>query len=101
MASQPTIQVLIRNRERIIFNDSASAVSTYNNQGVFDILPEHSNFITLINKEILIHNLDKTTKQYKINTGVMKVNDNKVTIFLGILTQSPSVKSSPAPGNQS
>lgn len=81
------LSVVVRNRERVFFNGRAKAVTSYNADGKFDILPEHVNFISIINTGITIYKPDNSTQEFKISTGVLKVSMNKVEIYLGILTQ--------------
>lgn len=89
------LKVTVRNRERIFFDDAAKAVTSYNSSGKFDILAEHVNFISIIKTSVTIYKIDDTLQEFKISTGVMKVSENTVDIFLGILTQSPSTPAHP------
>ena len=66
------------------FLGKATAVSSENKVGKFDILPEHTNFITLIFNKLTIHTLDKKKLEYKFSRGVLEVSENQVRIFLGI-----------------
>lgn len=66
------------------FKGEAEAVSSQNQLGKFDILPQHTNFITLIFDNLTIHTPDKEKISYKFKRGVLEVSDNKVNIFLGV-----------------
>ena len=66
------------------YQGKAAAVSSENKVGKFDILPEHTNFITLIFNKLTIHTLDKKKLEYKFSRGVLEVSENQVRIFLGI-----------------
>ncbi len=66
------------------FRGKARAVSSQNRLGKFDILPEHTNFITLIFNNLTIHTPDKKTLNYQFERGVLEVSENKVNIFLGL-----------------
>ncbi|EKD65680.1 MAG: hypothetical protein ACD_50C00017G0002 [uncultured bacterium] len=78
------ISLAIRNKQRLLFDGTVKAVSSYNDRGFFDILPEHQNFISLIRDKIIIHkdNIDK--EEIKINKGVLRVYKNKVEIYVGV-----------------
>jgi hypothetical protein len=78
------LQVLIRNREKVIYDGQALALSSVNSKGTFDILGQHINFISIIKDYIKIHKTDRTIQEYKLRTGLMKVNGNKIEIFVGI-----------------
>jgi F0F1-type ATP synthase epsilon subunit len=72
----------MKNRESIIFDGQVNAISSYNDVGLFDVLPMHENFISLIKDKIILHS-NNGNKEYKINGGVLKVKDDKVDIYLG------------------
>ena len=79
----PTIHVIIKNKESIIYDGQATAVSSFNDVGLFDVLPLHENFISLVKDKIII--LDNSgQKEFKINNGLLKVKDDKVNIYLGL-----------------
>lgn len=74
----------IQTKEGTSFNDKVKAVTSYNDKGIFDVLPEHENFISVVKNKIIIHLLDGKDKEMKIDTGVLKVYSNEVHIFLGL-----------------
>lgn len=78
--------LLIRNRQRSLYEGKAAAVSTKNDEGAFDILPQHVHFISIIKEYITITKLDGTTQQFPIDIGVLKVYQNQVRIYIGIYT---------------
>jgi F0F1-type ATP synthase epsilon subunit len=82
----PPLNVTIRNREKVLFSGQVTALTSVNEKGLFDVLPQHSNFISIIKDYVTIHNPDKTTQKFDLTTGVMQVTDNNINIFLGILT---------------
>ncbi|HLD01252.1 MAG TPA: hypothetical protein VJC10_00085 [Patescibacteria group bacterium] len=83
------LQVTIRNREAVLKDDTYASLSSTNEVGTFDILPMHENFITLIKEFITLRKTDGTKEDLKISTGVMKVVDNAVVIYLDIIPQAP------------
>jgi len=70
--------------EREPFRGKATAVSSQNSLGKFDILPEHTNFITLIFDNLTIYTADKKMLNYQFERGVLEVSENQVNIFLGL-----------------
>jgi len=66
------------------FQGTAVAVSSENKIGKFDILPEHTNFISLIFDKLTIQTPDKRKIDYTFKRGVLEVSDNLVKVFLGI-----------------
>ena len=67
------------------YDDDAKSISAENDTGPFDILPQHHNFITLLNPcEIVIYSVENNEKRIQISKGVMHVRNNKVTVFLDV-----------------
>lgn len=65
------------------FQERATAVSSQNRLGDFDILPSHTNFITLILKTLTIHTFEKKIN-FQFERGVLEVSEDRVNIFLGL-----------------
>jgi len=65
------------------FRGEAAAITAENKVGKFDILPEHTNFISLISNKLTVHKLDKKEVDYTFKRGVLEVSENLVRIFLG------------------
>lgn len=76
----------VRSREKTLFEGEVKAVTSYNDKGIFDILPYHTNFITLIKKSLIIHKIEGNSEELKVDSGVLKVSQNQVHVYLGILT---------------
>ncbi|MBI2031783.1 MAG: hypothetical protein HYT08_04190 [Candidatus Levybacteria bacterium] len=85
--NKPVIYVVVRTKEGITFKDRVRAVTSYNEKGPFDVLPEHENFISLINQHFVIHTMDGKENEVKVDTAVIKVYKNEVHIFLGLSEQ--------------
>jgi len=81
------ILVEIKNSEAIIFNGDAKSLSSVNEKGSFDILPFHANFFSIIKEKItIIGHDDKKTEISVKDNGILRVMENKISIFLGIET---------------
>jgi len=78
------VNLIIRKRDRVLFEGEVLAFSSHNAKGVFDILAEHENFISIINDKYVIHKLDGTTSEAQIDDGIVNVYGNKVSVYLGI-----------------
>ncbi|MFW6282475.1 MAG: hypothetical protein ACOC1P_00275 [Minisyncoccales bacterium] len=64
------------------FEGKARSVSSRNKMGNFDILPQHTNFITLIFDSIIIDTLNQGEIEYEFDRGVLEVSNDKIRIFL-------------------
>ena len=82
MPNTPVLNVIIRSKEKVLYDDSAYAVTSINDKGTFDILPKHENFITLIKGSITIHVTPKEKIQFQIENGLARVIENKVDIYV-------------------
>lgn len=74
----------IKSRSKVFFNDFCDIVSSDNEVGPFDILPFHINFVCLIKEYIHVYQGDSKTLDLKISSGILKVEDNRVYIYLDV-----------------
>lgn len=79
----PKIHVNIKDRGKVFFDGEVNAVTSFNDLGIFDVLPMHENFISLIKNKIILHD-DRNQKEMKIESGLLRANGNKVNIYLGV-----------------
>ncbi len=78
------MQVKVFSPYRVYFNAEADSISAENDTGPFDILPNHHNFMTLVNGGDMMIRIGKEEKKLRITKGVMHVRDNQVTVFLDV-----------------
>lgn len=68
-----------------VFTGQATSVSSINSQGKFDILPQHANFITIIeNQPLIIRTIDKKILNFKFPLAIISVTQDKVNIYTDI-----------------
>lgn len=82
-----TINVIVRNRETILFQDKVFSVTSYNDKGTFDILPEHESFISLIKNKLIIRKSKNEAEEIKIDNGVVRVYNNNVSFYINFEKQ--------------
>jgi F0F1-type ATP synthase epsilon subunit len=70
--------------KEIFYQGEALTVSSQNRLGKFDVLPRHTNFITLIFNNLTIITPEKKKISYQFERGVLEVRENKLNIFLGL-----------------
>lgn len=81
------LNVQILTPKQTLFEGQALAVSSRNSTGKFDILPEHANFITLIENQPLIVIKDNKEKlKLNVSTGLIYVTSNQAHIYTDILS---------------
>ncbi len=71
-------------REGILFEDDVTSISSYNEKGLFDVLAQHANFISLLQKSMQIIDLQGQKKEITFPNALMKVSQNHVNVYLGI-----------------
>ncbi len=74
----------VRNREQVVLNEEVKSVTSYNDKGVFDVLPQHINFISLIHQFLSIRKLNGETVLIRADNGIMRVYQEKIDVFLGL-----------------
>lgn len=97
LPSKDTLHLFIRSREKLLFDGPVKSVSSLNTSGPFDILPEHTNFISIIKDFIAIGLPDGRMQKIKINDAILKVINNEVRIFLGVVANKPTPQAPKAP----
>jgi F-type H+-transporting ATPase subunit epsilon len=77
-------------REGIVYEGDVSSITSYNDLGVFDVLAQHANFISLVNTGLIIREAEEVEKEIKFDNALMKVNRNQVEVYVGIEGMAPS-----------
>ena len=78
------LKVTVRSRQGLVFEGELGAVSSYNQKGPFDVLPLHTNFVTMISKRVVLHRADGKREEIIVDNGVLLVEKNEVKVFLGV-----------------
>lgn len=77
------IAVKIINTEKVLWEGTAEAVSSVNSDGPFDILPEHANFLTLVqDTPIVIHHADNKSQEFRFKKAIVYVFSDKVSVYV-------------------
>lgn len=79
-----SLKVTIHDADKIVYEGQAESITTFNERGVFDVLPYHTQFISIIKKSITVNNKGQEKKEFAIDSGIIEVLNNEVNIFLGI-----------------
>jgi F0F1-type ATP synthase epsilon subunit len=72
-------------REGSVFEGDVASISSYNEKGEFDVLAEHTNFISLIKKGLTIREEEKSPeKNIPFDNALIRVRENNVEVYVGI-----------------
>lgn len=77
-----SIRVDIRNRKEQFFKGEAKTVSSVNDTGEFDVLPQHANFVTLIKAYVIVDKGMPSEKKFEIDNGVLAAKTDAVDVYL-------------------
>lgn len=87
--NNPTLHVRIISPQQLILDTEASSVSSKNSQGSFDILPQHANFITLVeNQPIVVRSPNQKPLTFKYPLAIILTAQNQVSIYTYIQSQT-------------
>lgn len=84
ITNESQLSVQIKSKDRVMFSGYVFSITSKNERGVFDILPFHANFISLISDYIILDKGLETEKKFIIEKGVLYIISNKVDIHIGI-----------------
>lgn len=80
-----TLHVRIISPQSIILDTQAASVSSKNAQGPFDILPQHANFISIIeNSPIVVRVPSQKPLTFNFPLAIVMVTANQVNIYTHI-----------------
>lgn len=70
--------------DKLLFEGQVTAISSKNSKGDFDIIPDHTNFITVITEQLIIINLKGEERQFTFSTGIVHFYNGIADIYLNI-----------------
>lgn len=82
MLKDSILTVIVRNKDKVLYNGQAFAVTAINDKGLFDVLAEHESFISLIKDKITIHATPTQKQEIQIENGIVRVYKDKVYIYV-------------------
>ncbi len=78
------LTVTIKSRKENLFEGRAFSITSQNDRGFFDILPFHTNFVTLVRDFVVIDKGLATEKSIQLDKGIVTVVSNVVRVYVGI-----------------
>lgn len=83
-----TLHIRIITPRELMLDIEGESISSKNSQGTFDVLPQHANFITLIeNSPITVRVKGQKALTFKFPLAIMNVSENKVDIYTYVQPQ--------------
>ena len=79
------LRVKIYTPFKTFYENDAHSLSALNESGVFDVLPGHHNFISmLLPCNVIVEAPDKEKRSIPIHRGLMHVKEDRVIVFLDV-----------------
>lgn len=78
------LYLTVRNRVQVLFEGNVLAMSSVNDSGPFDVLPQHANFISLVQQYIRILDENNRNHEIAVDNGVLRVRENRAVAYLGV-----------------
>lgn len=78
------MHVKVHSPYKVYFDDQAESISAVNGTGPFDILPQHHNFMTLLDPSDISIRTHNEERKIRISRAVMHVKANQVIVFLDV-----------------
>jgi|Napbiome12C3dose_1001474.scaffolds.fasta_scaffold00073_23 F0F1-type ATP synthase epsilon subunit len=79
---KPTFHLRIISPQQLLLDTEVESLSSKNLQGPFDILPQHANFITLIeNTPIVVRVPGQKPQTFSFPLAIIMATENKVNIY--------------------
>lgn len=78
------LNVLIMSPEKTLFQGDAITVTCTSPVGEFDVLPEHSFFMSIINTQVVVRTPDHHKKSIHINQAILQVSHDQVVILIDV-----------------
>jgi len=77
-----TINIYLSNPDQVLFNEKAIGFTSFNEQGEFSIISHHTNFRSVISKNITITTTSGEKKVFKINKGVLSFSNDNLEVYV-------------------
>lgn len=77
-----SFNLTILSRDGQIFKGVCNTVTSFNAVGEFDVLEHHANFITMINKYVVVDKSTAEEKKFQLEKGVLSSKGDVVEVFI-------------------
>lgn len=76
------LKVIVRNKTEVFLDDLCLSASMINDIGPFDILPEHTHFISVVRDGVVVDLMGKKQWRRNFTKGVTRVLDGVVEVVI-------------------
>ncbi len=81
----PVMHIKVYAPFKVYYDQDAESISAENDTGVFDVLPHHKSFMTLLSPcDIVIRNHGAEDFKVKITRAIMHIKADEIRVFLDV-----------------
>ncbi|MBU0569241.1 hypothetical protein KKB40_00475 [Patescibacteria group bacterium] len=88
--SEQKFHLKVHSRQGIVFEGEVDSLTSFNEDGKFDILAQHANFISLIKKSLTIVDATGKSREIEVDNALLRMRENQVEVYLGVQGMMPS-----------
>ncbi len=78
------LKLTILSPDETIFEGEVHTISCHNPKGSFDVLYEHTNFMSMVDTQVTIVDMEGKSRDIPIEQALIQVIDNVVTILVNV-----------------
>lgn len=78
-----TLTLTVRTRDSLLYEGKVRSLTAHNDYGRFDILPGHSNYISLVDGLISFVTDAGLDRNLRVQNALLTASANKISIFIG------------------
>ena len=75
--------LMVQSREGVVYEGNVVSITSFNEEGEFDILAQHANFISLIQKKLIVRNISGEQREIQVDNALLRLKKDKVEVYLG------------------
>ena len=69
-------------KQQLDFKGYVKSISSINNEGAFDILPMHENFVTVLSGNLVIVDESGKKREIQVERALLEASNNLVKVFV-------------------
>lgn len=79
-----SLEFYMRSRTKNYFRGTIRSLTAYNDKGELDILPMHTNFVSIVKNYVIVDKGLPTEQKFDYESGVLSVQDGKIDLYVGV-----------------
>lgn len=80
----PRFHVIVHGPEAVLWEGEAASITAENTKGVFDILPGHANFISIVSEKPILIRGGGEDRTFQFASSILSVKNGAVSIYSNV-----------------